>query len=322
MSTSPPRYAVVFKTHAWDGFISRQLDRYRAITGNGDVFLCLDETNGSLGSIDHDRVLRSTNADLVALGLADRAERGSLIWWNTDYPHYLFARDYPDYDYYVFVEYDTCINRDMDGLIADVAAAGADFVALPIRAPKLQWMWTRYHLPTYDLAEQAGSLNCICIVSNRGLHLLKQRRLEMSQDSAKGKVPFWPGNEVFAATEIRRAGQKLMSLEDFGNADGYEWYPPHLEDDLDSQRDKTFLHPVLDRARYMNSLLKFSTMPAFFYGKSRLGRGLKRFPEFRRQVPASLARRISMLTREKYQEVLIKLRYPTRRLVERALSPN
>ncbi|MBC7799270.1 MAG: hypothetical protein H7Z10_01495 [Gemmatimonadaceae bacterium] len=302
------RYALVLKTHVWDDFIKRQLERYLSAVGpNGDVFVCIDQTNGAVPSIDHDRVLRFTNADLVGLGLANRAERGSLIWWNTDYPHYLFFQAFPNYDYYAFCEYDTVINRACDDLMDDIATAGADFVALPTRTPKMEWMWTRYHLGTYDFEDLTGSLNCIAIFSQRAMETLQRRRIEMSQHSADGHVPFWPLNEVFLATEVKRAGLRAASLDQFGDASGFEWYPPYVEDDLDAYRHLTFLHPVLDKPRYMASLLKFSPLLSFFSGRGRLGLALRRFPEFKGEVPNAFIRRAITRSRERYQGMALRI---------------
>ena len=303
------RYAVVFKTHAWDGFMARQLDRYRRRMGpGGDLHVIVDETNGPAGPIDHDRVLRCTQRDMVALGLADRFERGSLIWWCTDYPNHLFVDRHPDYDFYLFVEYDTVIQRDLDGLVEDAAARQADLVALPTRTPKERWMWTRFHLPTYGFDELTGSLNCICLVSNRCAHMLFRRRREMSVQPQT--APFWPGNEVFIATETRRAGMNFVPLQTFGDVDGFEWHPPHLEDDVDRYPERMFLHPVLDRARYIGSLLKFEpSLPGYLLPRSKLRQELARFPdaEYRRLLLPAFGRRLRMRARERLQSVGARL---------------
>ncbi|WP_424139430.1 hypothetical protein [Roseomonas chloroacetimidivorans] len=307
-SSHVPRYAVVFKTHTWDGFILRQFQRYRDAPRTGDAFIVADETNGPIGPIEHDRVLRATDADLIAMGLADRAERGSLIWWNTDYPHYLFASKFPQYDYYLFVEYDTVINCEIDELIRCVSAAGADFVALPTRCSKLDWQWTWHHLATYDFDSIEGSLNCISICSNRALRHFMQRRLEMSRQSSAGEIAFWPCNEVFLATEAKMANLKMASLSEFGNADGYEWYPPYLEEDLEDFRDLTFLHPVLDEPRYMTSILRFSWLTDYFSRGSRLAGALKRFPKYKPLVARAFCRRLVFRTHERWQNAIAKFR--------------
>ena len=339
-SEAVPRYAFVFKTHVWDNFIERQYDRFRQRITKGDLFVALDETNAKSGPIPG-QTMRFTQSELIGIGLADRAERGSLIWWNTDYPHYLFYQKHPDYDFYIFCEYDTCIRRDIDTLIQEVTAAHAEFVALPTRVSKEEWMWTAFHLPTYG-EKLAGSLNCISIFSNKALKLLSDRRIAMSQLSKKGGVPFWPTNEVFIATEIKRAGLKMMSLDEFGSADGYEWYPPHLEEDIAEESlvqnaqgncPRVFLHPVLDRPRYMASLLKFSPLQGYLAGlvkfrplhdlvtrRTRLGRELRRFPEFNDRVPRAFARRVAVRARERFDHMVARARVAVTRSVDRSIG--
>ena len=111
-----------------------------------------------------------------------------------------------------------------------------------------------------------------------------------------------------ARKQIERAGLRFLSLTDFGNTDGYEWYPPHLEQDLpspDSKMDAAplFLHPVLDRDRYMGSLLKFSSLPAFVHPGSRLWRAIRHFRTegYWRRLPAAFLTRPRMLAREQWQ---------------------
>src|ERR1700738_3054715 len=121
-------YVLVFKTHAWDDVIARQFERYRSNCRSGDVVILADETTRPLGSIPYDRVIRTTNSELLQLGLANAYGKGGLIWWNTDYPNYLAADRLRGYDYYVFVEYDSCANLDIDSFVEAIAANGADAV--------------------------------------------------------------------------------------------------------------------------------------------------------------------------------------------------
>ena len=174
------RYAVIFKTYTWDGFVHRQASRCHAASGDGDFFIMVDETNGSIGDIPFERVVRTTNAQLVSFGLANRFEVGSLIWWNADYPHYQFKNQYPDYDYYVFVEYDAVIYGGIGYIVERAAALTADLVTLPIGTPKHEWFWTKFHRQAYRLAELQGSLNCVAVFSNRALTMLERRRREMA----------------------------------------------------------------------------------------------------------------------------------------------
>jgi hypothetical protein len=46
-----------------------------------------------------------------------------------------------------------------------------------------------------------------------------------------------------------------LPLGDFGDLSRYVWFPPKLEDDLPPANGNAFLHPVLDRRRYISSML-------------------------------------------------------------------
>ena len=285
------RYAVVFKTYAWDLFVQRQATRCQAVCGCGDFFISIDETNGPVGPVPFDGVVRTSNAEIVAMGFADRFEKGSLLWWNPDYAHYQFQARHPDYDYYVFIEYDVVVQTDIGQLVARMAAEGTDLVHLPIGTAKQDWSWTVYHRQTYSLEELEGSLICMAAFSRRALETLAQRRREMA---AEASVGFWPSAEVFVPTEIARARLRARSLADYGKVDGYNWFPPLLEDDLGHCDSAAFLHPVLDRARYLTSILKSTTATrSFLYPRSTLWRALARFAPreyLPRLIPAVLQR--------------------------------
>lgn len=298
-AAASPRYAVVFKTYSWDAFIARQLERYDAIIETGDLFVSVDETNGNVGPIPHDRVVRTRNDELIALGLANRFEKGSLIWWNADYPHYQFFKAHPDYDYYVFVEYDTCVTIDIDTLIDQVATTRADLVAHP-RLPTRTWYWTRFHAATYDIERINGSLNCITILSNRAMRVLMQRRLDMSRQA---DIPFWPISEVFIATEIVNAGYKFLPLSEFGDVAHYDSFPPLLEEELSSLHPAGFAHPVLNRSRYIHSHLHYGyRLVDYLLPHSLLHRSLARVsgPVPRSQIAVAFWRRCIEVVRQRF----------------------
>ncbi len=46
-----------------------------------------------------------------------------------------------------------------------------------------------------------------------------------------------------------------LSLADFGDVSHYDWFPPTMEEDLRPGDSDAFLHPVLDRRRYLASML-------------------------------------------------------------------
>lgn len=295
------RYAVVFKTYAWDAFVHRQASRCEAATGSGDFFVSIDETSGPVGLVPFDRVVRTGNAEITALGFANRFERGSLLWWNPDYVHYQFQERHPEYDYYVFIEYDVVVRTSIERLVARMAARQADLIDLPARTPKQDWFWTIYHRQTYAFEDLRGSLICLTAFSRRALQMLAGRRREMTRDDA---IRFWPMAEVFIPTEIARAGYRSMSLAEFGQVDQYQWFPPALEDDLAGMDGDAFLHPVLDRRRYVAAMLKSTArFRSFLYPRSRMWRSLARFPkqEYLPMLYGAAYRRLRLSVKEKLQ---------------------
>jgi hypothetical protein len=167
------------------------------------------------------------------------------------------------------------VQTDIGQLVARMAAERTDLLHFPLRMPMQDWFWTVYHRQTYSVDELQGSLICLTAFSRRALETLARRRREMADDAGVG---FWPNAEVFVPTETARAGLQARSLAEYGKVDGYSWFPPLLEEDLGSTDAAAFLHPVLDRKRYLASVLKSTAaVRSFFYPRSKLWRALARF---------------------------------------------
>lgn len=271
------RYAVVFKTYTWDAFVHRQALRCQAAAGKGDFFIAADETNGSVGTIPFENVMRTTNTQLTAAGFANRFERGSMLWWNPDYVHYYFQEQFSDYDFYVFMEYDAVFLGQIEAVVEQAAADGTDLIALPIQMAKQNWFWTAFHRQTYTLDEIQGALVCMSIFSRHALKVLAERRRAMKADD---QVRFWPNAEVFIPTETTRAKLNYRSLAEVCDVSSYQWFPPILEDDLPKLITAAVLHPVLDQRRYVTALLKTTIrFRSFLLPRSAMWRALRRFPK-------------------------------------------
>ncbi|MBL7234873.1 hypothetical protein KTQ54_06560 [Komagataeibacter oboediens] len=214
---------------------------------------------------------------MLALGFANRFEKGSLLWWNADYTHYQVHDRIPDYDYYLFVEYDACIGGNGVRLLADMIADEADFVSHPLDAGP-QWYWNRFHTGTYPAGQLRASLNCISFFSARALKHLAQRRRAMSVNM--DETGFWPLGEAFVASEVAAADLTFVPLARYGDVSRYAWFPPILVTDLVLPvSGHTFVHPVLDQKRYIASLLRQTHFVRhYFMHGSLLRRELARFP--------------------------------------------
>lgn len=255
------RYAVVLKTYAWDDFIERQARRCAESSTGGDFFLSIDETRQGLEDNSLSQVVRIRTEDLTRTGLPLRAEEGSLLWWNADYPHYHFHQLHPEYDFYIFVEYDALYRGDFRNIVTHLAAKGIDFAAFALPESKETWHWTKRHAGLYSIATLEGCLMCISAFSHRALAHLLTRRLAMSKE----QVPYWPSAEVFVPTEIKRAGLVTGTLETCGDTTGFSWHGPHLETEVIDGTQPAFLHPVYDQQRFSRwALAQGQTLRDFF----------------------------------------------------------
>jgi hypothetical protein len=271
MHSSSPKCAVIFKAYAWDAFVERQARRLAQSAGSLDFYVLMDETGGSTGSIPFERVVRFTCATLEAEGLAQRYAVGGVLWWNPDYAHYHFQQQHPEYDHYMFVEYDCVVQCDLELLVARAISQDAGLVAMPIAKNFEDWHWAPYQRDVYAAGENKLALLNVCLFTSTALKMLHQRRLSMKSDPS---VTSWPSSELFVPSEVERAGLKWVSLAEFGNVSNYDWFPPTLEDDLHQSQGDAFLHPVLDRRRYIMSMLhNRGSLPA-----GELKRALARFP--------------------------------------------
>jgi hypothetical protein len=252
MTITAPRCAVVFKAYAWDGFVERQAWRLVGAAGSLDFYVLIDETGGPVGPIPFERLIRFTCAHLEAAGLAMRFGVGGVLWWNPDYAHYQFLTQCPDYDYYLFVEYDCVVQCSLEQFVVRAVSRGADLVALPITRPFHLWHWMPYQGNVYPPGEVKLALLNVCFLSSPALQLLHERRLAMKSDPL---VRGWPSSELFVPSEVVRAGMTWLSLAEFGDVSHYDWFPPTMEEDLLPAGGDTFLHPVLERQRYLTSML-------------------------------------------------------------------
>ena len=275
---SQARFAVVMRTHFWDEFATRQLERLKCHVDRGDIYVLVDETHGKVTGIPHDKIVSVTEDAVLGMGLADAGE-DALLWFNGDYPFYYFQTQHPEYEYYVMLEYDFVFNAGIDGFVDDAAERDIDFVGLTKGRTGKEW-WYYYtcaELYTDDVFR--NQLICTALFSRRALEHLLQRRLDLSDRLRKNEISSWPMCEGFVPTELAMAGFRLAELSDFGGTEGYDWWPPHLEEDLPSLSEASFLHPVLDSARYVASVVKHeASFKAYINPWSTMHRRLRRFP--------------------------------------------
>lgn len=297
-----PRCAVIMRIHFWDDFAARQFARLRARAGDADVFILVDETQGAVGGIPHDRVLRLTETDMLAMGLP-RAGEGSMLWFNGDYPLYRFATLFPEYALVLQIEYDAVLNIDAAALLRAAASRGLHFVGLTRGAPPASWFWRDTCRDAYPDGAFIHQLICICILSREALGVLHRRRLAHAERRAAGGMQAWPMCEAFMPTEIARAGLAHGELSDLADTAAYDHWPPYLERDLPDLAGRDVIHPLLDAPRYAASMLKYPPgVAGFAWPFSRFHRKLRRLPA--RDYARTMARSLAASTRRRVRHML------------------
>jgi hypothetical protein len=273
---STSRYAVLFRVHFWDDFAERQYQRLRAKARNADLFILVNETDGTV-PIPHRNKVSFTEKDLLALGLSGAGYNG-MVWYNGDYPLYYFYERYPDYDYYIVSDYDVLVQRDLDDVVDRLAREYIDYVGLTRAGEFSTWPHTHTVRGVYPEEMIQKQLICLVMYSNRCVRRLLERRRELSQMYSAGQLDAWPYCEAFIPTEVAMAGLKAEELTRFGPCDHCHAGPAILESDLARHAEQGFVHPVLDASRFvertftrLSDVRKLRRVPVRFFARP-LGR--------------------------------------------------
>lgn len=261
----PPRYAVLFKTHAWDEFIERQLSRLQTVCERGDIHVFMDQTKGFKPVRTRHPVMHASEKECEWLGL-QLEPSGSLFWYCNDYPTYYFYERYPHYDYYVIIEYDVACCVSLDNLVSEAAARGIDAIAQPIKTVIAEWHWAKTGEGVYGPGQSLfASLFCFAVFSRAAVELLLRRRRALTADLAQGRITNWPYGELFMATELQADRRRVAPLADFASVTSYDWWPPTLDFNREVKQAGEIIHPFLDEPRYLASCFKFAAdLTAFF----------------------------------------------------------
>lgn len=273
-----PKYAVLFRTHFWDAFTQRQLDRLREQVAFGTIYVLVDETNGRVDGIGHDKVIRITEQSVLDTGFA-RAGSGRLLWFNGDYPLYSFLDKHGGYDFYVQLEYDVVLNTSVDDLVDRMHQDKVDFIGLTKGEPVNEWAWLDTCRETYEASEIRYKLICLSLFSRAALQMLATRRREMSGAFKRGEISAWPFCEGFIATEIEMGNFAGAELSRYVDTSSYDTWPPFVESDLPILAESPVIHPVLDQSRYVSSLFNYKVgLSGYLNLNSLLHRKLRRLP--------------------------------------------
>ena len=255
------RTAILFRIHYWDASVARRYAALRIACQAADIWIVSDDTRGEVPLPSEARRYRITAQDALASGFA-AYPADNVYYHNADYPLYLFFSNHPEYEYYGLCEHDVELRKDVSLLSRSMYENGIDFLSMPNRIGPNGWssmLWTCSEL--FDALVVTPYLVCFCLFSRKAVALLRQRRLEQSNDFHEGKLTRWPYCEGYIATQLRLDGCNIASLSDFVNTSFYDTWPPYHEQELGDENNCLY-HPVLSGERYVRSMIRFDAMPA------------------------------------------------------------
>ena len=140
-----------------------------------------------------------------------------LLWYNGDYPFYYMRNYFPNFDYYWCTEYDVfCNGKSYKPFFNQFKKDNSDFIAAEYKVTELapdtlydsEWV--------YGKDTHYQSFFPVIRLSGRAIDFLYRRRLEegkfFEQIKSDPNVK-WIYCEIFAPTELTRAGFKCKSLD-------------------------------------------------------------------------------------------------------------
>ncbi len=284
------RYLVVFRTHIWDSGVAEMARRAAACCASGHFVVATDTTNGPLSVEPFPHIAH--NSDFSAFGLPN-IPAGRTLWWNADYVLYAAKEKFPDFSYYVMLEYDVLLNCDVDRIIAACTQRDIDFSAHDIKRIEANH-WSRPS--ALEMSERPmWAFLPLMILSARAVDFLRGKRSAMARDYLEGRMTQWPYCEPFLPTALaENPVLSMANLNRFVDTELLRYRPFMSLRDPGLAKPGLVAHPVFSGQRFIY---------AFVSGKSDgsyLGPDGKIWPELAREDPADLR----AVMAEDYDEIM------------------
>lgn len=239
--------AFFFRTHFWDAFAARMAESAAAQFGEKDFFVSADYTNGSFSCGDFE-VVSHTIGDLESNGLPNRPSVRTM-WYNADYAFIDAALQKPEYDTFVFFEYDVKFNIDKSSFIDRLCSNKVDLFAPNFARVDSTWEHYASTCNYYDNVFRI--LPVFTVLSKRLIERLYERRKEMGLTI--GPDMAWPYCESFIASEAIASGYIVDPMLDFFLTRHCRFAPPMPEEEAGNLLNNEIRHPVLSQERFKRS---------------------------------------------------------------------
>ncbi len=282
-------YLTLFRTHVWDDTVAAAADRARTLAGSGEFVIAADESKGKL-PVAGFQVFGHTE-DFSALGLPG-VPVGRVMWWNSDYVLYAARAAFPQFDYYLLLEFDVLLNCAVQEVVNAAGAIGADLVAHDLRRIGPDSIW--YSTISGFSENPLWAFLPFLLVSGRAVDAMLRLRKDLARQHAGGMVNDWPYCETFVPTAIvQKSNMRFAPLGDFVDVGSLRYRPFLSVRDPGLSVPNSVAHPLLGGVRFIQAIVANIPAAALFQADGCLAQ------ELQREDPTDLQNEFDALIRER-----------------------
>lgn len=247
----PAVYMNIFRTHVWDRHVAEMAEIARRSTRSGVFVIAADETKEILPIRDFYKY--SHNSDFSGFHLPS-VPNGRVLWWNADYPLYTIWKQYPCFDYYIMIEYDTFVNCDLDAVISKCVDRNLDLVVHQLQQISRDSHWS--YLSVSELGDPLWqALIPFLIFSNRAVEMMFETRQALARQYQIGGIRHWPYCEAFLPSVAIKRGLNVGSVSDLVDSSLLRFRPFLNIRDVRLGAVERVAHPVLGGRRFVAALV-------------------------------------------------------------------
>lgn len=230
---------LALRTHFWDEYIEYISQKLNGSTSLCEFVIIADETKSKFNCSNYNKI--SHTDDMSEIGIDYFPEFN--LWYTGDYPLYILLNTYKDADYFIMVENDVLVNKNIDGIIKYVTSNNIDVIFYDFdNTPG--WVWEKTLQESFSNTKKC--LFPFLLLSRRVVEYLYVRRKEISKEYKNGKIKYFPYCEGFIASAINELGDsiKISNLNDFFKMNHYSFDNPYYILDPIANMSGSICHPV------------------------------------------------------------------------------
>ncbi|MFT8307613.1 discoidin domain-containing protein [Acetobacter malorum] len=230
---------LALRTHFWDEYIEYISQKLNGSTNICEFVIICDETKSKFSCGSYNKI--SHTEDISTLGIEYIPQFN--LWYNGDYPLYVLMDTYKDADYFIMVENDVLINKNIDGLIEYVYENKIDVIFHDFQ-DTIEWAWEPTLTESFDITKKC--LFPFLLLSKNVLKYLFNRKKEIINKYINNEIKHLPYCEGFIASCVNEIKDsiKISTLEKFFDIHHFTFENPYYILDPQANKLGSICHPV------------------------------------------------------------------------------